>query len=369
MTTARPVRLGLLSAAHDHAHFWAEAFREAPGTTLVGIWDDDAERGEAAAARHGTRYVDDLEALLRDVDGVGITAETVRHAPLVEAAAAAGVHVLCEKPVAATLEDCVRIRGAVTAAGIVYLQSFPKRFDPAHQELVALARSGALGRIALVRVRHGHALGLDPAFRRRWYCDPALAGGGALLDEGIHAADFLRWLLGDPQRAVAATARSTLGLLVDDTALAAFDYADGALAEIAAGWSFVAAEQSIEVFGTEGGAMLAGVDLASRDFARAPYLCWYRRGAEPRAWTGSPTTPILQQGRTHHQAPRRFVECLRSGEPPEPGLDEAEGALRLILAAYRAAETGQAQPVSAIEPAGESRSVRGTTRATRDPGR
>ena len=78
------VRVGLLSVAHYHGHFWAEAFRESAQAEFVGIWDDDRPRGEAAAARHGVGFWPDLDAMLDACDAVGITAETVQHAPLVE---------------------------------------------------------------------------------------------------------------------------------------------------------------------------------------------------------------------------------------------------------------------------------------------
>src|SRR5262245_32061408 len=168
------IRVGLLSVAHYHGHFWAEALRESPQADFVGIWDDDSARGGEAAARHGVRFWPDLDALLGVCEAVGITSETVHHARLVEAAARRGRHVLCEKPLAGTLPDCDRIARAVAESGIVFMQSFPKRFDPVNHELRRLVESGALGRLALVRVRHGHFHGLDPAFRRAWYVDPVL---------------------------------------------------------------------------------------------------------------------------------------------------------------------------------------------------
>ncbi|MDP2014282.1 MAG: glycosyltransferase, partial [Actinomycetota bacterium] len=103
----------------------------------------------------------------------------------------------------------------------------------AFASLDVLVASGELGRIALVRIRHGHFYGFDADFASRWYVDPARSGGGALLDEGVHAADFLCWMFGLP-KSVIATASSALGLPVEDQAVALFEYADGMTAEIAA---------------------------------------------------------------------------------------------------------------------------------------
>jgi predicted dehydrogenase len=341
---SRPIRVGLLSVAHYHGHFWAEAFRESPLAELVGIWDDDPARGQEAAARHGVRFWPDLEGLLGACEAVGITSETVQHAPLVEAAARHGRHVLCEKPLAATRDDCERIARAVAASGIVFMQSFPKRLDPVNHELRRLVSSGELGRLALVRVRHGHFHGLDPAFRQAWYVDPARGGGGALLDEGVHAADFLRWLLGEPESVTATLSGTALGLSAEDTAVAVFRFPGGVLGEIATGVVFVAGDNSVELYGTGGMAVLSGVDLASRDLTGSAFLKTYRAG-DVRQWTVSPIVPVFKTGRLHHQNPLQFLEALQRGTPPPVTLEDGRRAVEMILAAYRAAETGSRETV------------------------
>ena len=183
------IRVGVLSFAHDHAVFWSEAFRRDPAADLAGIRDDDVNRGEAAAQRHGCPFEPDLERLLDRVDAVAITSETAWHPALVERASARGKAILCEKPIAVDLAGLDAIEAAVAAAGVPFMQSFPKRFDPVNAELKALVDSGRLGRIWLARIRHGHGHGRDEAFRTGWWTDRSRSGGGTLLDEGIHAAD------------------------------------------------------------------------------------------------------------------------------------------------------------------------------------
>jgi predicted dehydrogenase len=161
-----PVRFGILSFAHrTHATFWAKAITASNDAVLVGIWDDDLARGVAAARQFDVLFFPELNDLLRACDAIGIASETAKHVPLVEAAAAAGVHILLEKPMATTLDDCHRIERAVREAGVLFMQNFPKRFDPINQELVDLVRQGRIGEIGLVRIRHGHYHGLDPDFR------------------------------------------------------------------------------------------------------------------------------------------------------------------------------------------------------------
>ncbi len=269
MMEVPPVRIALLGLAHVHAPFWAEAFTADPCVRLERIWDDDVLRGVAGATRFRTLYASDLASAIEAADAVAITSETVDHERLIAAAAAAGKPILCEKPIAVDLAQARRIAAAVGAASVLFMQSFPKRLDPVNHALREVIRSGELGRITLARVRHGHAHGSDPAFTSGWWTDPARSGGGTLLDEGIHAADLLRWLFGPPAT-VTATLAHLGGFAVEDAALAAFQWPDGMIGEVVAGWTMRAADVSIEIYGTEGTALVSGVDLAGRGYQESP---------------------------------------------------------------------------------------------------
>jgi predicted dehydrogenase len=342
------IRFGILSFAHYHANFWCEAINRSDHAKLVGIWDDDTQRGVEASEKYHTSYFSNLDVLLANCDAAGITSETARHADLVEKAANAGVHILLEKPMGTSVVECARIYRAVHDSKIIFMQNFPKRYDPVNHELIRMVHGGELGMISLVRVRHGnyHLLELGSKASEMWYANPELSGGGALIDEGIHAADFLLWLLGEPSKVFSITSKRILGLPVEDTALAVFSYPSGTLAEIVTSNTLVAAEDSIEVYGTEGSTILSGVDLASRDFSTAPFLRTFRRGGERGHWQGSKTTPRFLHGEFHQQGPLHFIECLISNKEPIVSLEEAWKSVAMIEAAYRASETGQAQEIN-----------------------
>jgi predicted dehydrogenase len=343
--TAAPIRFAILSFAHYHANFWAGAVRNHPGARLVGIWDDDVERGRDAATRHDSRFEPDLDRILQACDAVGITSETASHAWLVEAATAAGKHVLCEKPIATTLADAGRIRHAVATSGVVFMQNLPKRHDPINAELRDLLLGGALGEIGLVRVRHGHHHGLDPDFTRQWYTDPTQSGGGTLIDEGIHVTDFLRWLFGTAETAHATVSSAQLGLPVEDTAAAVFTFPNGMIAEVATSWAFVAADHSIELYGTAGTALLRGVDLASKPVSTPPYLRYIARDGAEGVWSRSTVVPSFVSGGFHEAGPRAFVDGLLAGHVDEAGVDDGIASLAMVLAAYDAARTGTRQAI------------------------
>ena len=333
------LRLAMLGLAHSHAQPWAEAIQADRRAELVGAWDHDVTRGRRAARHLALPLAPDLDQLLDESDAVAICSETVRHREYVERAASRGCHILCEKPLATSLADADAIAEAVRRVGVTFMQSFPKRLDPVNHELKRLIDSGALGRIWLARVRHGHNHGQDLDFGTGWWAEPSASGGGALLDEGIHAADLLRWFFGDPASVQATIGYSALELPVEDTAIAIFHWPSGSLGEIVSGWSFQAADTSIEIYGTAGTALLSGVDLASRDFARAgPYLRYALAGAQ--SWSSVPCTPRFVQGGFHQQVVTTFLDCLNEGAPPPTGLAEGRGALAMILSAYQAAREG-----------------------------
>ena len=336
----QPLRVALLSFAHYHANFWTEVFQASPLATLVGVWDDDIARGQAGAATHGAALNPDLNGLLAQCDAVAICSETVRHVELIERAAQAGCAILCEKPLAVSLAQCDRIARAVDAAGIAFMQSFPKRFDPVNHELKRILEAKELGRVGLVRVRHGHYYGLDPGFAASWHAEPHASGGGTLLDEGVHGADFLRWMFGEPVSVTAITSSAMLGLGVEDLAIATYRYADGMLAELTTSWSFVAADNSIEVYGDQGTALIGGVDLASKDFCSGGWLRTYSGGE--RRWRSSDIVPRFKAGDFHQQNARAFLDALARQAPPPITLADGRRALAMILAAYEAAASGRA---------------------------
>jgi myo-inositol 2-dehydrogenase/D-chiro-inositol 1-dehydrogenase len=339
----RSVKVGVLSFAHYHANFWSEVF--AARGVLEGVWDDDEARGREAAGRFGARYEKDLDALLSRCSAVAICSETDRHADLVARVAESGLAVLCEKPLATSLRACRAIVATVERTGIVFMQSFPKRFDPVSHYLRDTVVRGELGRMTLVRIRHGHFYGLQNDFTSRWYVDPAKAGGGALLDEGVHGADWRAWTFGMPRDVTAVVSDAALGLGVEDLGVATYTWPDGMIAELTASFTFAAADTSIELYGTRGTVLVSGVDLASRDVTHDRFVRRYDTTQRERRWTSVPLTPRFKEGQFHQQNALAFVDALANGTPPPVSVYDGERAVRMIAAAYDAAREGRRRPI------------------------
>jgi predicted dehydrogenase len=339
------IRIAILGVAHYHANFWTQAIQQSGDAEISGIWDGDRQRAADFAARHGTAASEDLRALIGSSDAVAVCSATSEHVELVRAAAEQERPVLCEKPLGKSMADCDAIAGIVAETGIRFMQSFPKRFDPINHEIADLLRENAIGRVTLCRVRHGHSHGFSPDFRAGWFVDPALSGGGTLLDEGVHAADFLLWMFGEPQTAFASLSSDTFGLAVEDTAAAVFRYSNGMIAEVATSWAFAGADASIEIYGTEGSIVLGGVDIASRPTRESEFLRIFRRREGGGEWTASATVPHFKTGVFHEHVAWAFIQALNDGSPMPVTLEDGRRAFAMIDAAYRSVKSGRAESI------------------------
>lgn len=337
------LRIVLLSFAHDHAHHWARAINRSRDAELAAIWDDNRERGETAARKYGTVFEPDLDRLLTrdDVDAVAICSENVRHADHTEAAAKAGKHVLCEKPMATTLEDCDRMIKACKDAGVMYMQTFPKRFDPVYVKIKELLDEGAIGRIGTVRMRHGHYFALVKEWMDNkdadWLRDPVAGGGGAFLDEGIHAADVLRWLFGDPISVTAVIDNVLVPMEVDDNGAAIWRFDSGVIAIHQSNWTDLAATNTLEIYGEAGVIIQQYSDCSSTRIMGeiSQPLMMYSKKNGSMGWEVF-DLPIHFPA-YHETVPLKFVEALLDGtEPPVTG-EDGKKALEMILGAYQSA--------------------------------
>jgi predicted dehydrogenase len=226
----------MLGVAHLHADAYVGNLRAA-GAHVVGVHDHDSTRARSWGARYAVDAQEDLGALLAGVDAVVVCSETAHHAALVEQAAAAGCAVLCEKPLGVGAEDSARIVAACAAAGVPLMTAFPVRFHPAVVQLQALVRSGDLGG---VRALAGTNQSVMPLRERAWFADPALAGGGAMMDHIVHLADVFCWLLGAaPERVYAVGNRIVHSdvVPVETSGVVMLDFPGGVFASVDCSWN------------------------------------------------------------------------------------------------------------------------------------
>ena len=168
------MRFGIMSFAHVHADGFLQILRDLPDVELVGFSEPDPERGKKASELYATKCFDTHESLLKTgLDAVVICSENAKHKEHVELAAKAGVHILCEKPIATTLEDAHAMKAAIDKAGINFMTAFPMRFDPTIKALKEMLERGDLGQLyAINGINHSEI----PKRHRAWFAQKDLAG-------------------------------------------------------------------------------------------------------------------------------------------------------------------------------------------------
>lgn len=227
------VKVGFLSLAHMHAYSYGRALNNLANCTLVGIYDPNKERGIKGAQEMNTRFFGDPAELLTQVDAVIICSENNRHREFTELAAKYGCHVLCEKPIATTMEDAEAMIDACREAKVKLQIAFPVRFATPVMRVKEMLHRGAIGDVvAITGTNHGQMPG-------GWFVDPVLAGGGAVMDHTVHVVDLIRWFLG--QEFVSVYAEAGYGMLwdvdIDDCGMLSMELEGGTIVTQDPSWS------------------------------------------------------------------------------------------------------------------------------------
>jgi predicted dehydrogenase len=247
------LRIGIIGCGgigRTHFNAWSQA-----GYAPVALVDTVPGAATALAGTSGAQAYTDIATFLAEatLDIVSICTPPSTHRELVVAAMAAGVHVLCEKPLAPTVADCVAMIAAASAANKLLSVGFCHRFQPHIETMKALIDGGSIGDVIMFRNRFaGHMANVES----KWFSDPALAGGGVMMDTSVHSVDLFRHLIGDAVsiQASAVTRTTELGpaLRVEDTAVILLTSASGVIGTIEASWRTPPGEWVVTVYGTRG---------------------------------------------------------------------------------------------------------------------
>jgi predicted dehydrogenase len=223
-------RIGLLGAGAVGAHH-VRAAAGADAYGIAAICDVRREAAEALAAP-GVEVYDDFRTMIAEarLDAVIITTPHALHAQQVVEAAEAGLHVLVEKPMATTIEDCSRMIEACRDMGVLLAVAHVIHFDPVAREARALIASGEFG--APLLIAHRRSAHYEPNSRPAWFFDPILAGGGIVLNVGTHGLDRIQWFGGGTVRRVSSVVRGRDGIEVETDSLALVELANGVTASV-----------------------------------------------------------------------------------------------------------------------------------------
>lgn len=296
-------------------HF--NAYTANPDVEVVALADTNPEAAHRLAGTSGARVYQSHREMLRSerLGGISVCVVPASHRPVVLDAIGAGVHVLCEKPLAISLAEAREMSALAATRSVHLLTAFKFRFFDEVRAAQKLIDGGALGAIVSARLMFG----CDMDMTGTWYATPELSGGGVLADNGPHAVDLVEHLLG-PIAAISATAGPGGKLPVEETAQMICRLRNHASVSVDLSWSVAAPPKTyLEIYGVQGTALL---DAGGMTYKLATWPDWKR----------------VPNQTTAKQAFARqidhFVEAL-SGRPPSVVCNGAgERAQRLIDAAY-----------------------------------
>jgi predicted dehydrogenase len=301
------------------------------GCRLALCCDVASERAAAlAAATPGCRATTDWQTAVRspEVDVVLVATTHDMLAPIACEAAAAGKHVLIEKPGARCAAELNSVAEAARRTGALVRIGFNHRYHRALRQARAICDSGALGAMMFIRGRYGH--GGRPGYEREWRADPKISGGGELIDQGIHLIDLARWFLGDFP-SVRGRARTYFwNMPVEDNGFLLLETARGQVAFLHASWTEWKNLFSFEISGGLGKLEVSGLGGGYG----VERLTWYKMSPE----MGPPETlaweyPMADDSWEAEWA--AFLEDIHENRQPVPGIVDAQAALGVIEQIYR----------------------------------
>jgi UDP-N-acetyl-2-amino-2-deoxyglucuronate dehydrogenase len=329
------------------SQFHAKAIREIRGCKLVACYNRTKPAAEKLAVEFHCDPYDDLDSMLArsDIDVVTIATPSGAHLEPALAAAAAGKHLIVEKPLEVTVSRCDQMIKSCEKAGVVLATIFPSRFHESAKLLKNAVEKQRFGRLTLAdayvkwyRTQQYYDSG---AWRGTWKLD----GGGALMNQAIHSVDLLLWLMGD---VVEVTAHTDMlaheRIEVEDVAVATLRFANGALGVIEATTAaFPGTLKRIELQGTHGSATLQEEDITQWSFAKMTAadraLVEKMKGKTQTGGGAADPKAIGHHG--HRELFKNVLAAIKSGQSLAIDGHEGRRSVELIQAIYTAAKTGR----------------------------
>ncbi len=325
----KPIRIGVIGLGVGWSHI--KAYRANPMADVAAICDIDPQRLAARSDEFGiTRTYTDWREMLRAeaLDAVSVCLPNYLHAPVSIEALRSGCHVLCEKPLTDTLSAAAMLADEVRASGRVFMVGMTMRYWSHCQALKRMCDRGDLGAVYGARAVYSRRSGVPGA--GGWFTRRESAGGGAVMDIGVHVVDLAWWLMGRP---MPVSASATVyppseqpyasGIDVDVHALGCIRFDTGAMLQVEAGWTShrAADETGVWLYGERAGLSTHPPALysAEADVATTTQL------AMPAS--------LGKEGEVAH-----FLNCIRQDTVPDASIDDGIQMMRMLDALYRSAE-------------------------------
>lgn len=336
----KSVKYGIIGCGGAWA-FHSAGSKSNPKIEFKSVYDVNETAAKRTARIYKMQYFKDINLFLKsDIDAVLIMVPHFLHEEMVIATAEAGKHVLCEKPMATTLEGCDSMINATKKAGVKFMIAENHRFLPAHKYIKECIESGLIGDVFLVRSFEG--VNEIPGLMREgfWKGHPIKAGGGALMDMGAHKFATMNWILNDEVESANAwlTKQCTnLTEKAEDNAMVHLQYKNGTIAETIVSFSVVSPPtNSLEVYGTKGSIIENHewnnpIKIYSKDNKMGAHIGkWYEPNIEHEPF------PIYYEISARIED-NHFTECILNDTEPEFTPQQAKKAIEAILLSYLSA--------------------------------
>jgi myo-inositol 2-dehydrogenase/D-chiro-inositol 1-dehydrogenase len=335
------VKVGIVGSRFI-ADIHAESFARVPNCEVIAVASPNLHHAVDFAKRHDIpRAMTNYRELLKieEIDVISIALPNDLHADVTIAAAEAGKHVICEKPLATTLEEAEAMIAACDKAGVQLMYAEELCFAPKYVRAKELVTSGALGDVFLVKQSEEHSGPHSP-----WFWDVQRSGGGVLMDMGCHGIAFARWMLGN---ATITHVTANLGTFVhgdktqgEDHAVTVLNFDGGQMAVIENSWAKGGGmDDRAEVYGTKGHTradLIRGNSLVT--YSDVGYGYAVEKAEGTTGWTYTVYEEIWNYG--FPQEMQYFIDCVQKDEPSFINGVDGRIALEAIYAAYRSAAIG-----------------------------
>jgi len=337
-----PVGIGIIGSQFI-AELHVEAFKRVPDARVVAVASPTTAHVKPFAEKHHIpHWFTDYRKLLEldEVQAVSLCLPNYLHCQATIDAAAAGKHVLCEKPLCMNLAEADQMIAACKKARVILMYAEELCFTPKYVRAKQLVDEGALGKVYLIKQSEKH---FGP--HADWFWDVERSGGGVLLDMGCHGIEFARWVLGRPQ---ATSVYAQCGTYVhkdktrgDDNTILIVEFANEAVALIEESWARLGGmDDRAEIYGSKG---VTYADLlhgnALETFSEVGYGYAVEKAPTTQGWSFTMFEEMWNYG--FPQEMQHFVDCVRQRSTPSVTGEDGKKVLEIILAAYASAGTGK----------------------------
>lgn len=339
------LKIGIIGCGKITEVRHAPEYDENPNCTLAAFYDVVPERAQSFAKQYGGKAYESIEALLAsDVDAVSVCVANIYHAAVTIQALRAGKHVLCEKPMATTAEDCEAMVAAAKEAGKYLMVGQNQRLAKAHMKAKELLDSGEIGSVIAFQTKFCHP-GPEgwTGLKNSWFFDKRMASFGVMADLGVHKTDLIHYLTGQKivkTSAVVATLDKKFPdgspISVDDNAFAIYTLESGAVGTLHVSWTNYGEEDnSTKLYCTEG--ILRMYDdpkysliVEKKDGSLIPYQLDLLTSNKEQTSGGRTSTGVIDA----------FVDSIVTNTPPAISGESAMHAMKVIFANQLSNEKG-----------------------------